>query len=452
MLGRRRTTRRLCAAAVVLALAGVGVVPAQAQVPPPPVIAIDGVPRVLVFSMTLGFRHAVIPEGNATIAMMGASTGRYNVDISENPQDLTAANLASYDAVVFHSTAGKTPLTDQQRAEFVRFAACGGGFVGIAMALDSNYAWPEYTELVGGNVVTHPLTENHEPPTRVVVTDPDHPITAPAFGDERDFPTTEELYLTRMDPRRLPTVRPLLSLDVSTISDEIQKGPDAFPAWAPVAWTSIFRGKGRSYYNGFGHGDLSWDQPWFRQMIHEGIQWVLGPTGHPVDRECAAGEGTIAPAAGPPAADRRTVGKACPMPTTGTYLASTKRLTPEGVSEVLPIGAPATIFAPNNRYVLDLSSAGAAAADMEMTMTWDGVQDYDLGVTLPWGFAGSSRSPAFHGPGPETVALHDVPHCADFLVAAENFVGAGLLHEALRPTLAITVEPGSRKAGRRPPR
>ena len=442
MFERHRAVGRLAAALIVLALGlSGGVVAAGAQVPPPGVVAIDGVPRVLVFSMTLGFRHAVIPEGNAAIAMMGASTGEYNVDISENPQDLTAANLASYDAVVFHSTAGKTPLTDQQRDEFIRFMGCGGGFVGIAMALDSNYAWPEYTELVGGNVVTHPLTENHEPETRVVVTDRDHPITAPAFDGQRDFMTKEELYLTRLDPRRLPTVTPLLSLDVSTVSEEIQKGPDAFPKWAPVAWTSIFRGKGRSYYNGFGHGDLSWDQPWFREMIHEGIQWVLGPSGHPVDRKCAAGEGEIAPAASPPAADPRSVGRTCPKPTSGTYLASTKRLTRKGVTEVMPIGAPATIFAPNNRYVLDLSDAKAASADLELTLAWDGVQDYDLGVTLPWGFAGSSNSPWFHGPTPETVVLKDVPHCADFLVAAENFIGAGIMHESLAPTLTIKVSP-----------
>src|SRR5688572_5021008 len=88
---RRKGSGRAAAAAVIVALGlAVGVLPAVAQIPPPPLVAIDGVPRVLVFSMTLGYRHAVIPEGNTAMAMMGASTGEYNVDISENPQDLTA--------------------------------------------------------------------------------------------------------------------------------------------------------------------------------------------------------------------------------------------------------------------------------------------------------------------------------------------------------------------------
>lgn len=446
----RRRTGRLAAAALLVVLAlGAGALPALAQVPPPGVIAIDGVPRVLVFSMTLGFRHPVIPEGNATIAMMGASTGAYNVDISENPQDLTAANLANYDAVVFHSTAGKTPLTDQQREDFIRFAACGGGFVGIAMALDSNYAWPEYTELVGGNVVTHPLTENHDPATRVVVDRPEHPITATAFDDGavRSVMTREELYVTRLDPRRLGTVRTLMSIDNSTVSEAIQQGPDYVPNGSPVAWTNIFRGRGRSFYQGFGHGDLSWDQPWFRETIDDGIRWVLGPDGHPVDRACAAGEGDIPPAPAPRPAPARTVGRPCALPpetgpARGHYRANLRTLTEEGVEEVLPVGLPGTIFAPNNRYLLDLSGSGARSADLVLTMTWtDQLQDYDLGVTLPWGFAGSSRSPAIHGPGPEVVVLEDVPHCTDFLAAAENFVGAGLLNPALAPTLAIAVAP-----------
>jgi alpha-L-rhamnosidase len=136
------------------------------------------------------------------------------------------------------------------------------------------------------------------------------------------------------------------------------------------------------------------------------------------------------------------------MPTSGTYLASVKRLRQYGISEVMPIGAPATIFAPNKRYVLDLSSAGAATADLKLTLSWaDGLQDYDLGITLPWGFAGSSRSPALHGPGPEEVVLEDVPHCTDFLVAAENFVGAGLLHASLRPTLRVEVTPDTGSPG-----
>jgi type 1 glutamine amidotransferase len=406
-------------------LAGVIVaVPAVAQTH---LLAADGTPRVLIYSATYGYRHVVIPEGNALIQLMGASTGAYSADVTENPADLSAANLANYDAVVFHSPAGKPPtLTDATREEFIRFMACGGGFVGLAMAADSNYAWPEYTELLGGNVVTHPLTEGHTPATRVVVSGPSHPITD-TFAERgmTELMTQEELYTMRMDPLRLPTVQPILSLDTSTVSEEIQQGPDHFPEDAAVAWTSLFRGRGRSHYNGFGHGDLSWDQGWYREMVRDAIVWSLGPTGHPVDRACAAGQGDIQPPAGPTPVAPELIGRACPLPPEtgpdrGHYRDSLALLTAEGAEVRMPVGLPAYIFAPNLRHLLDLSAVGAASADVTLTMTWAGVADYDLGITTPWGFAGSHRTPGLDGPDvtTEQVVLEDVPHCTDFLVAA----------------------------------
>ena len=215
--------------------AAVGAGPAGAQGAEPP--------EVLVFSATYGFRHPVIPKSNLMMMQMGAESGEYNVTISENPADISKDNLANYDVVVFNSTAGKTPLTLQQRDDFIRWVYCGGGFMGIAMAADSNYAWPEYTELLSGNIVTHPLAEGHEP-VRTVVQDLDHPITKEAFAGKTYFDNTEELYLFRKDPRRLG-IHPLLALDESTIPAEIQGSPGRvsapgsgrmdqyFPWWRP---------------------------------------------------------------------------------------------------------------------------------------------------------------------------------------------------------------------------
>jgi type 1 glutamine amidotransferase len=404
-----------------------------------------------VFSATYGFRHPVIPKSNLMMMQMGTDSGDYSVTISENPADITKDNLANYDVVVFNSTAGKTPLTPQQREDFIRWVACGGGFMGIAMAADSNYAWPEYTELLSGNIVTHPLAENHAP-VRTVIQDPNHPITKNAFEPgQKDFDNQEELYLFRKDPRRLG-IHPLLALDEKTIPPEIQDGPDAYPKMAPVAWTSTFRGGGRTHYNGFGHGDLSWDEPWFQSMVHEGIKWVAGKE---VDRECAAADGPLPPAPKPPAPKRSLTGKECSLPRSGPYAwtrdaegkreDAVRRLTVDGVEdEDVSVGAPAYIFAPNQRFVLDLSDVpGAKSADLDLTLTWSGAADFDLGVTLPWGFAGSSTTPPIDGSvGVEHVTVEDAPHCTDFLVAAEHFWSAGIT-----PTLTVKVTPTKKGGG-----
>ena len=60
-------------------------------------------------------------------------------------------NLVQYDAVVFCSTTGELPLTEEQKADFMSFVRDEGkGFVGIHAALDTLYNWPEYGEMIGG--------------------------------------------------------------------------------------------------------------------------------------------------------------------------------------------------------------------------------------------------------------------------------------------------------------
>ena len=48
------------------------------------------------------------------------------------------------------STTGELDLTDQQKKDILAFVHDDGkGFVGIHAALDTNYKWPEYGEMIG---------------------------------------------------------------------------------------------------------------------------------------------------------------------------------------------------------------------------------------------------------------------------------------------------------------
>jgi hypothetical protein len=72
--------------------------------------------------------------------------------------------------------------------------------------------------------------------------------------------------------------------------------------------------------------------------------------------------------------------------------------------------------------------------------------DYDLGITLPWGFAGAHGNQPVdlegeYVPNVEHVVFKNMPHCTDFLVAAENFWSAGNAGAAFQPTLKIKVTP-----------
>jgi hypothetical protein len=141
------------------------------------------------------------------------------------------------------------------------------------------------------------------------------------------------------------------------------------------------------------------------------------------------------------------------MPTFGPYLPLMSRLTEKGVdSIVMPRSqAPLYIFTASRRFVVDLSKSGARTADLDLTLNWNGPADYDLGVTLPWGFAGSHQPVSGGAPGlpGEHLVLKNVPTCADIMVAAENFVSLQvpaafpdeMAFEATQATLTIAVDP-----------
>lgn len=452
MFGRRCKLSRYATVGLVLVLAmgswpgGAAPVPCEDSLRFPDLCAPH---RVLVYSATYGFRHPVIPKANALIKAWGLASNEYATDITENPQDLNAENLANYDVVVFNHTSGKAPtLTDQLRADLARWAYCGGGFVGLGEAEDSNYAWPEFQELVGAVPVSHGLGEGQYN-ARYVVENGKHPVTAHAFMGQKSFRTADEVYWHRMDPRRLPYINVLVSMDVEDLPKDLKEsapqggaldtsGPIA-RIWKrqPVVWTSKFRGGGRVFSTTFGHGDVAWDAPWFRSMVYEGIRWVA----HPAAQECTASTRPMRPALGPPRARPRQVGKACPMPKTGPYLPLLSRLTEKGVKALMPNSvAPLYIFTPARRYVLDLSKSGAKSADLDLKLEWQNPADYDLGVTLPWGWDGAHALQPIE-PNGEHVVLRDVPTCADLMIAAENFWSAQNLGEQFQATLTVRVSP-----------
>src|ERR1017187_1017619 len=78
--------------------------------------ASDGQPfKVLVFSKTLGYRHASITNGIAAIQQIGA-TNNFEVTASEDATLFTDSGLAPYQVVIFLSTTGEVLNQAQQDA------------------------------------------------------------------------------------------------------------------------------------------------------------------------------------------------------------------------------------------------------------------------------------------------------------------------------------------------
>jgi type 1 glutamine amidotransferase len=236
--------------------------------------------RVLVYGLARGWHHDSITDAMATVWKLGRESGEWDTEISTDADMIRKGptpggyrnnwNLNNFDAVVFASTTGTQPFDDQQKKDLLSFVHDDGkGFVGIHAALDGNYNWPEYAEMLGGWFDEHPWTTFDAP---IIVEDPTFPAVR-HFAHE--FVKHDEIYQAKNWSRDKCNV--LLRLDENKLkydnNPRIHRQDHDFA----VAWSKMY-GKGRVFYSTLGHTKESWDDPEIQKMYLEAIKWVLGLT------------------------------------------------------------------------------------------------------------------------------------------------------------------------------
>ena len=296
--------------AAIAVLGFLAIIPArligQQQAPagqPPAGITVDPTTpkkHVLVLAFTNGFYHGSTTDGAATIWQLGRESNLFDVDIRTDTKWITkgdagpgeSRNLNWYDAIVAINTTGTWPLDDQQKKDFISFVHDDGkGFVAAHAALDANHngAWPEFTDMLGGEFWHHPWYVFAAP---VVVEDP-------AFPAMRHFTSThltlyDEMYVPRMETFSRDKVNVLLRMDESRLpppgaaggrggggrgnATGVQ-GENGIPGLRPdhdfaIAWAKSY-GKGRVFYSSLGHTRAAWQDPDVRKMYLEAIKWAL---------------------------------------------------------------------------------------------------------------------------------------------------------------------------------
>ena len=233
--------------------------------------------HILVIGQSKGYEHDSISDAMVAIYDLGRESGLWDTMLRTDTELLTkkdlgrnAKNLNYFDLVVFASTTGELDLDASQKADILSFVHDDGkGFVGIHAALDTNYTWPEYGEMIGGWFDQHPWGTFNAP----IVNE------APDFPAVRHFPKAfikyDEIYQPKAWSR--DKVNVLLSLDSSKLdysnNPRIHRTDHDFP----VAWTKMY-GRGRVFYSTLGHTEESWQDPDIRKMYFEAIRWALGMT------------------------------------------------------------------------------------------------------------------------------------------------------------------------------
>ena len=161
-------------------------------------------------------------------------------------------------------------LTDGQKKDMLSFVQDDGkGLVGIHAALDCNYNWPEYGEMIGGWFDQHPWMTFDAP---IILEDPSFPATR-HFPHE--FMKHDEIYQAKAWSR--DKVNVLLRLDESRLNYDNNPRIHRTDHDFAVAWSKMY-GKGRVFYSTLGHTNESWNDPDIQKMYFEAIKWVLGMT------------------------------------------------------------------------------------------------------------------------------------------------------------------------------
>src|SRR2546430_15448966 len=218
-----------------------------------PALAAD---KIIVVTVTEGFRHDSIPTAERFISDLAPRLG-FEVDfIREAPQLDRLSDLSNVKAVMFVNTTGDLPLP--ARENLLAWIAGGGSFIGVHSASDTWHEWPEYIDMLGAEFDHHP-DQTARP---IFVENAMNPATAPL---PPSFVLFEEYYLFKNFDRS--RVSMLLSLRTSPEED-------AAPGFFPLAWTRDY-GQGRVFYTAIGHRIEVWNSEWFQQHIAGAIAWGL---------------------------------------------------------------------------------------------------------------------------------------------------------------------------------
>lgn len=246
--------------------------------------------KILIFSVTNGFRHDSIETGQLAFTELGKKTGAFETVVSNDLENFEEETLKAFDAVCFLNTtlevfmpsegekkkldeAGLAKATERAarlEKNLLEFIKSGKGYIGIHAATDTCYSSAAYGEMVGGFFDGHPWLAGTQVSIKV---DPDHAKHPLVSMFTENLNIKEEIYQFKA-PYDSKKVDVLLRLDT-------EKSPMNLPGIKRkdgdfgVSWVREY-GKGRVFYCSLGHNhDIYWNPTILKHYL-AGIQWALG--------------------------------------------------------------------------------------------------------------------------------------------------------------------------------
>jgi type 1 glutamine amidotransferase len=243
----------------------------KAALPDKPIVKPAQPRKLLVYTRSTGFYHTSIPLAAKTLEIMGQKTGAFEATISDDPEMLKPANLVKFDGFCSDNCVGAMSNDPEVKKGILDFVSGGKGWIGTHASNDvSAWRYPEYEEMIGSVFAAHPWNQTK---ISVKLDDPGSPINA-AF-DGKGFTISDEIYTFTMNPYSREKLHVLLSMDWDNSHLRTNVNPRRADNDYALAWIREY-GKGRVFYNAFGHiDDVFWNEPLMRHYL-AGIQYALG--------------------------------------------------------------------------------------------------------------------------------------------------------------------------------
>ncbi len=249
-----KTFSFLCKSLLVLALVGSTAA-----------YAADAPKKLLVITVTKGFRHSSIPTAEKVLAKLAEKSKAFTVDYVRNDEEMASKmspeGLKNYDCFVFANTTGILPVPDKDA--FLNAIKEGKAFVGMHSASDTFHGQgvvDPYIVCIGGEFAGHGAQVGIE----CLVVDKKHPSTK-HLGESYCIQQEEVYLIKNYLPER---VHELLILDRHP-NKKTEKGH------FPVSWCKK-HGEGNVWYTILGHREDVWENDLFQKHILGGILWALG--------------------------------------------------------------------------------------------------------------------------------------------------------------------------------
>ena len=189
-------------------------------------------------------------------------SGRFEVDVTDDPSTMTTESLAPYDLIISNWTnwpAEERVWGEEAEKALLDFVRSGKGFSLFHAASACFTEWPEYQRLIGATWDKAATGHGAIHSFPVTITDHKHPIARGLPG----FSIRDELW-HKMAIQ--PTARAL-----AVAQSSAEKGGSG--ADEPVVLVSKF-GKGRSFYLTLGHDAAPMDTLGWRMLMLRGAEWA----------------------------------------------------------------------------------------------------------------------------------------------------------------------------------